>query len=228
MGLVQKVIELELILEGYVPLTPVGIVARHLNRTGKLVLDLGCGQGQPAYALKRHNHKLIGLDGFRPYLDICFKNQNHWGLVRADVRWLPFRPKSVDSVVGIRLLEHLKRDEAEQLIEAAETCADKQVIFSLPVASFERPAYHNNPFQAHQSAWMPQEFRERGYRVYGSGLRWLNALRLRIPEFTRFLLDAVWVLVSPISYYWPEVAGHMVCVKNLDWESSEGRPIDVL
>ena len=216
MKILDRLIETELKFEGYVPFTPVSIVARHLDKKTNLVLDLGCGTGEPAFTLKRRNRKLIGVDAFAPYLAICLKNRNHWSLVQSDVRQLPLRPEAADTVVCLRVLEHLSREEGKRLIDTAEACSKRQVIFSLPVGSFERPEYHDNPFQAHQSAWMPQEFRERGYRVRGSGLKWFNAVRLIIPHYMRFLLDALWVLTTPISYFWPEIAGHMVCIKNLD------------
>ena len=216
MKILDRLIELKQKFEGYVPFTPVNIVARQLDGRAKLVLDLGCGAGEPAYTLKHRNRKLIGVDAFAPYLAICYKNRNHWGLVQSDVRRLPFRPEAADTVVCLRILEHLSREEGEQLIDTAEACSKRQVIFGLPVGSLERPEYHDNPFQAHRSTWMPQEFRERGYRVRGSGLKWFNTVRLVIPYYMLFFLEAFWVLTTPISYFWPEIAGHMVCIKNLD------------
>ena len=107
-------------------------------------------------------------------------------------------------------------------INEMERIARRQVVISIPVRRCHQQAYGPNPYQAHHSTWLPQGFRRLGYTARGSGLRGMGGLIAQetspLPEWLRLVANAVWILASPFSYYFPRVGDNMVCVKNIDGE----------
>lgn len=69
-----------------------------------LVLDLGCGTGHARHCLQPH--RSIGVD-----LDHISLRGQPRETVRADMRRLPFSPRSIDSVVCIHAIEHVPDPE---------------------------------------------------------------------------------------------------------------------
>jgi glycosyltransferase involved in cell wall biosynthesis len=162
----------------------------------------------------------VGADIFRPYLLQCRAAGIHDDLVRCDVRLLPFGPGTFDTVLCSEVLEHLQQREAEGVIVQMERIARRQVIVTVPTGRCHQDEYDGNPYQAHHSAWMPGDFRRLGYTVRGTGLRGFGGLISQetspLPEWLRLLANAVWLLASPFSHYFPRMGGGMVCVKNVD------------
>ena len=160
-------------------------------------------------------------DIFRPYLLHCRTTGLHEDVVCCDVGLLPFGPETFDVVLCSEVLEHLRRHEAEAVIAEMEGIARCQVIITAPTGRCHQEAYDGNPHQAHRSTWLPQDFRRLGYTVRGSGLRGIGGLvalaqeTSPLPEWLRLVANAVWMLASPFSYYFPRIGGAMVCVKNI-------------
>ena len=159
-------------------------------------------------------------DIFRPYLLQCRTTGLHEDVVCCDVGHLPFPPESFDVVLCGEVVEHLERLDALALVKSM-AIARRQVVISTPVGRCPQQAYDGNPHQAHRSTWLPQDFRRLGYAVRGSGLRGMGGLvalaqeTSPLPEWLRLVANAVWMLASPFSYYFPRIGGAMVCVKNI-------------
>lgn len=207
-------------VRSYVPFTSLNTVLRKFNKKARSVLDVGCGKGQPARALKRKTPVLIvGVDAFLPYLLMCLKNRSHDALILGDVRRLPFTKKSFDVVLCLEVVEHVDKEDAYRLIEDMERIARCQVILSIPTGQYEQHEYDGNPLQEHRSVWSPAELRELGYKVYGHGhkvVRGKIEFQSRFPSFLKPLLYAVWVLSGPFVYFMPEWSSDLVCVKELE------------
>lgn len=201
------------------PFTALNTVWRRLDKDAASVLDVGCGRGEPMrFLASRLRLFSTGVDIFVPYLRECQMGRVHDQWVLADVRRLPFRPKSYDVVLCMEVLEHLTEEEGSGLIEALERMARRQVIFSTPVGEWEQHEFDGNAFQEHQHIWRPQAMRERGYRVWGHGLQRLGGLsgvQSPLPPPLRPLIDVFWVLAGVFTHSRPELAGNMVCVKEL-------------
>ncbi len=124
---------------------------------------MGCGKGGLIKSIvKRDDFKLlktylVGIDIYRPYLEVAKKIYHD--VVVGDVRFLPFRIKSVDVIIVTELIEHLSKSDAYNLIKDIEVIAKKQLQLITPVG--DNSKYHledNNPWQAHLSKWLPEEF----------------------------------------------------------------------
>ena len=79
----------------------VGLLTRVLPwRQGWLVLDVACGAGRHLAALERAGARPVGFD-LSPALLRRASQTTRRPLVRADMRCLPFRPRSVDLTVNL-------------------------------------------------------------------------------------------------------------------------------
>ena len=89
--------------------TRLGFVQEVLDRLpdGSLVVDLGCGPGDPATRLLSERHTVLGVDLSRRQLDIARRRAPRASLVQADLAELSLRPSSVDAVVSFYALGHL-------------------------------------------------------------------------------------------------------------------------
>lgn len=67
---------------------------------GTRVLDLGCGAGRHLAEMERIGFRAIGLDLSRAMLDAAREAARHAGLVRADMRLLPFGTASFHVVTS--------------------------------------------------------------------------------------------------------------------------------
>lgn len=207
-------------LRSLLPLPAWWIVSRELERGTGSMLDVGCGQGGPIeYIRGRRRLFAVGADIFLPYLRYHLTSGAYDGLVRCDVRKLPFGPGTFDVVFCGEVLEHLEEGEGLRLLASMESVARQQVIITTPVGHCHQHAYDGNEYQAHRSAWTPRALRRLGYRVRGSGLQRMGGLIARetspLPEWLRLLANAVWMAATPVSYYIPEIGGGMVCIKDI-------------
>jgi SAM-dependent methyltransferase len=208
----------------YIPFTTSNILYRSLDRSAKTVLDIGCGRGVPAHLVLRRRppYYLVGLDIFEPYVRECQKRGTHEALILGDARRLPFsRSKPFDIVFLLEVIEHLDKQEAKQVLEAAEEICRKQIIVTTPVGFVKQQAYDDNLYQEHKSAWSPAEFKRMGYKVRGVGIRevWGRGEEggcSFIPAAYRpLLVSLIQVLVGPLVYFLPQIAGGMVAVKRI-------------
>lgn len=78
------------------------LVARVAGVAGKRVLDLGCGPGRHAACLAERGARVVGLDLSLPLLGRArVRTRGRVQLVRADMRHLPFRPRTFDVIVNL-------------------------------------------------------------------------------------------------------------------------------
>ena len=202
----------------YIPFTALNTAWRSMNKGCQSILDVGCGTGEPMRFINRRNRYFsVGIDIFEPYLRECERQKNHSQYVLCDVRNLPFKEKSFDIVLCLEVLEHLGREEGETLLNKMESIAKKQVVLSTPVGNYKQESYDGNPHQEHKYTWSPKGMKARGYKVSGVGLRNLGGkagIQSPFPQPLRVLISIIWVLAGPLVYFFPGLAGDMVCSKN--------------
>lgn len=202
-----------------IPFTALNTAWRSMNKDSQSILDVGCGRGETMGFINRNTRYFsVGIDIFEPYLRECKRQRIHSQYVLGDVRNLPFRDKSFDIVLCLEVLEHLGRKEGETLLNEMEVIAKKQVVLSTPVGNYKQESFDGNPHQEHKYTWSPKEMKALGYRVIGIGLRNLGGkagIQSPLPRPLRLLVNIIWVLAGPLVYFFPGLAGDMVCTKEI-------------
>jgi len=202
----------------------VGLVCWVIDKKGKSILDLGCGQGNPMKLIKKRMkvEYAVGVDLFEPYLSQCRKEKIFNKVIKQDVRKVRFDDKSFDIVLLDEIIEHLSKKEAWILIKKAEDIAKRQVIVATPIGPCYHPAIDNNKLQLHRSYFLPEEFEKKGYRVIKYGWRILLdshsyglIYKTRQYPFLRRFLYGINFLATPLYYIFQDSCDYIfVAYKN--------------
>jgi len=123
----------------YVLFTELNTVWRCMDKDAKSILDIGCGEGKPMKFINRHRQfHVTGVDAFEPALDKCRSTGVYNELILGDIQRLHFREYSFDVVICLALIEHLEKEEAEELLGRMEAIARRQVIVTTPVGEYKQ------------------------------------------------------------------------------------------
>ncbi len=139
---------------------------------GGLLLDVGCGWGWFGFRLRIDREVrglLIGLDVFAPTLRRLKKLNIYDGLVRADIRFIPFKDAIVDVVFATEVIEHLPKEEGYVFLDELDRVSRGMIIVTTPRGFFPQGAYDGNIFETHRSGWFEKDFVEKGYDVMLAG-----------------------------------------------------------
>lgn len=209
-------------LRPFIPFTALNTLRRHIDKKSRSILDVGCGKAEPMSSINRKGRLIaVGADGFEPYLQICRESGLFHDLIQCDVRQLPLKDNSFDTVMCMEVLEHLDREEGEQLLASLERIARKQVILTTPAGKYDQHIYDGNPNQEHKYIWQPSEMRDLGYTVRGCGIARFGGeggAVSRLPGFLKPIIHLLWILAGPVVYYAPDLSGSLVCYKKTDTE----------
>jgi 2-polyprenyl-3-methyl-5-hydroxy-6-metoxy-1,4-benzoquinol methylase len=165
---------------------------------GETVLDVGCGLGKWAMLLRSNYYDaglpapptVDGIDAWEPMVQACRETglyRNVWQQEmpgQLDGQW--------DTVIAVEIIEHVPQDRVDAVFDALESVAKQRIIFSTPNWPAYRPGLKTSlgfsEHEAHLSYVSREEFRRRGYRVVGSGLRMNPTSRFgRLIRHTRFV-----------------------------------------
>jgi 2-polyprenyl-3-methyl-5-hydroxy-6-metoxy-1,4-benzoquinol methylase len=203
----------------YLPFTSLNTVWRQMDKKSASVLDVGCGEGIPAGFIRRRRPVfMVGLDIFLPSIRTARNHNSHDQYIQADVRYLPLAEKSFDIVMSMEVLEHLDKQEGLAFLQTLDRTARRQVIITTPAGKHEQHTLAENTYQEHKYIWKPAELRKLGYKVRGHGLRNLggmSGLQSPLPGVVRPLIDVLWLITGPVTYYLPDLAGSMVAIKQI-------------
>lgn len=160
------------------------LISRIGNGPFDRIVALGCGRYESDIAkqiLELPCRKLVSVDSFENHIEhvskLPTKATEHLALT-DNVMNVPFA--SGDTVLLIDIIEHLKREDGEELLDRVAV-ADKVVIFVPlePEGFHRRPLDPGNPADEHLSWWTEQDFISRGYhteRIFGcngeDGFHW--------------------------------------------------------
>lgn len=111
---------------------------QHLD-PNSLVVDLGCGPGEPATRLLAERHRVIGVDASARQLGLARQAAPTALLLQADMTRLSMRPGSLDAVASFYALGHVPANKHAALFaQIAEWLRPDGVLFtSAPVAAGE-------------------------------------------------------------------------------------------
>jgi SAM-dependent methyltransferase len=181
------------------------------------VLDIGCGACLTMRQLGAP--RLIGIDGYKPSVELATKIKSHDEIILGDVRELDrhFRPGQFDACVALDVIEHLVKEDGIKLMQAMERIAAKKVVFFTPSGFLPQKHAADDDLQEHLSGWEPSEMTGYGYRVTGL----LGPKRLRgeyhvIKKSPRVFWGGVSMLEHILwTRNHPEKAAAILCVKDL-------------
>lgn len=195
------------------------MIIKRLLGSGKTVLDVGCGDGQlMAFLNSQKELEVTGVDGHKPFLKLADKLGVYKELILKDVREIELSPQSFDIVVCSQVLEYLTLEEGLALIGKLEKIAKNRVILAAYIGDCAHSNAQDNPLQTSRGVWHPQDLIKRGYQVYGQGLRLVyqeNGYNPKKLKGWDYIPIAFSTLISPLVYYSPQIATHMIAVKDI-------------
>lgn len=197
-------------------------VKQNVSRNQKIILDVGCGKGEFTKSLFNLDKPsiafpyTIGLDIFIPGLLIAKKVYDD--VVRCDIKFLPMRAESCDIVLASQVIEHLTKNEGLNLMKDLERVSKGTIIITVPVGQNSKQCLEDdNPWQIHRSAWYPDEFKARGFKVYGyAGARFLFGERGEYKLKSRILSSifyALSLLTQCVTRWFVTASYQMLCIK---------------
>jgi ubiquinone/menaquinone biosynthesis C-methylase UbiE len=161
-----------------IPFGETNAIWRNLAGKGGSILDVGCGKGilmKRIVSAGRDFEFISGVDVFQPYIVSCKQERVYHEVLLCDCRNLPFKRQSFDLILCSHVIEHLEKEDGIRLLNDLETIAQRRIVIVTPTASYPEITIKDlvdcNPFQKHRSEWLPFEFKARGYRLMGQGLR---------------------------------------------------------
>jgi hypothetical protein len=182
------------------------------------VLHLSCGY-RPLVGRFKFRFSL-GLDSVEPYLRESKRRAFHSEYVMADIRSIPFKPKSFDAVVALETLERLTKEESTALLHRMEDLARKRVIVTTPNRYLEHQSDHGNPAQEYKPGWETVELVKLGFRVRGNGGRKKSGGGKSILKYQPAILRLLTAILAELTvYHCPKLAGLLMAVKHVDSNS---------
>lgn len=182
--------------------------------SGKTIVDLGCGKGIYAYLIRATKNstgvRLIGVDKNKENIRFVNKFKVYNDTAVSFLPQMNLVPKKVDYVLCSEVLEHLSKDKGVKLLDNIDKMCKKMAIVTTPNILFQ-PA-GNEDFDKHVSLWSVKEFKNRGFNVYGIGIKIPPASgRYRLWEQ---LFYGIEYIATPFSWIFPQISGSLIAVKN--------------
>jgi len=175
-----------------------------------------------AFLNKHGKFEAVGIDIFKLYLKEAKNKGRFRDLILGDVRYLPFKDKSFDTVICMEVLEHLEKADGYKLLDELERVARRQVLLTTPVGKHELHPFDENPYQEHKYIWKVEELRKLGYKVRGRGLINIGGPSgcqiKKLPEplksiVVNIIVKPLWIVTSLFTYFFPILGGNIICEK---------------
>lgn len=179
--------------------------------SNKTILDCGCGKGINGYLIRvtrdLSGSEIIGLDANEDYISFCKSHNVYDRYMRHYLPTLPFKDRSIDFIICTEVIEHLDKKDGWKLLKEIDRVCRGKALVTTPNVSFqtEKNQYEDD----HHSLWTVDDFRRHGYLVRGIGAK------VVVLQGNRFyhLKQALNYMVTPFSFFIPEVGGFLICVK---------------
>lgn len=180
--------------------------------SGKVFLDVGCGKGIYGYLIRAtknsQNATLIGAEGENNLIDFLQKSNVYDKVIKTVLPDLSI--KWADIVLCSEVIEHLPKNSGNKLLDEIDKICKGISIVTTPNIMFQ-PA-GDGKFDRHVSLWTIGDFKRRGYKVYGLGVR----LMPPSDKTNRFLQQIYYGLeyfITPFSWLFPHIGGYILAVK---------------
>lgn len=195
---------------------------RYFSKNPSTVLDLGCGDGSLMNAFCKKSWKITGIDIYEKSLIKARKTGVYKKLIKGDLvsacRRLVEEQEKYDLVFCSQVIEHLSKKEGLEILNLADKLAGERIYFGTPRGYMNQPEefLEGNPYQKHKSGWTVDDFKKRGYKVYGVGLKpiWSEKGMARGKRgLSLFLLTTLSFLLSPMTIFVPSLGAGIMAIK---------------
>lgn len=176
------------------------------------IADLGCGKGVNGFLIRISRYlqgaKIIGVEINEDYISFCNKYNIYDEIIKKSLPNLSFKTKSVELILCTEVIEHLNRKDGLKLLDEIDRVCKGRAIITTPNIFFK--TMPGDPDDKHLSLWTIADFKSRGYKVYGIGLK------MPLLWGDRFLKikQALYYFFTPISYLFPAISGSLIAVKD--------------
>lgn len=174
---------------------------------GDSLVDVGCGRGSWAFAIRTKTTKTIyaiGIDLSIDNLRFCKFHRLYNDLILADASHLPFTSTSFDIAIASEVIEHMTKTNGLEFLKILERLAGV-VIITTPNGHLET---HEVGLESHQSGWGPSDLRKLGYIVHGIGFKQYRSRLLPWP-----FGPALFYLMTPVSFALPRLGAWLIAKK---------------
>lgn len=184
------------------------------------VLDVGCGKDSPIKSFSK-NFYCVGVDAHAPAIKQSKQSNIHNEYYNMDIIRISdkFQPESFDCVLASDVIEHLRKEDGQKLLDMMENIARKKVIIYTPRGFLPQEVCEGNPYQLHLSGWDVEEMRSRYYNIIGyNGLgniwkiKWLWQKLENAPIHIRVIRKILIDLTQFYTRTHPEYAHQILCV----------------
>mgnify|MGYP003676976206 CR=1 FL=1 len=135
------------------------------------VLDVGCGFGKWGYLCREYldafngrwrpedwTTRIDGIEFFEPYI-LDHQRALYSNITIGDIRDLCKTCDEYDVIIAGDVIEHMHKDEAEEVVETLYAKARKLLIVNIPLGKgWDHPAQYGNPAELHRSEWYKEDF----------------------------------------------------------------------
>lgn len=180
---------------------------------GKIV-DLGCGKGINGFLIRLsrylQNAQMIAMEINEDYIEFCKKYNLYDQIIKKSLPILPFKEKDINLILCTEVIEHLTKKDGLKLLDEIDRVCKGRAILTTPNMFFK--TMPGDPEDKHLSLWTIDNFRSRGYKVYGLGLK----LPLLWGDKFLKIKQALYYFFTPISYIFPIISGSLIAVKDFN------------
>ena len=179
------------------------------------VLDIGCGRTSPvAFCRARYT---VGVDIFGPYIDKSKSENRHDDYVLSDITAVEFKPRSFDAVLCTEVLEHLPKEDGDELVGKMKRWATKRVVVTTTNGFCGNETVDDNDHQLHLSGWSVDDLESLGFKVKGIrgwiGLRPALGSRNAVVDF---MAERASDLTQIITYHLPKTSHRLLAIHNIN------------
>lgn len=179
-------------------------VLDHIPASAKSLVDIGCGKGELGYLARAdtrfHFERVVGIEAFSQFADFVKKHNVYDDFLNVVLgQKLPFRDGEFDVSVLSQVIDHLTGKDGVAILEELERITKMRVLIVADNVEHDAQTEFINPYQEHQSDWTVNDFKIRGYQVYGIGAfkhplpshaleRIMQMMVRRLPTLSRHIL----------------------------------------
>ncbi len=203
---------------------------RRLMGAPNTVLDVGCGDGELMATIAWPHWEITGIEIYPPSVEKARDTGIYKRVIQGDLvqtcRQLIEQGITYDVVFCSQVIEHITRQQGEELLGLVDRLARDRIYVGTPRGFMNQPEVfiQGSPYQVHKSGWSPEDFRVRGYRVYGIGFypAWSEqGLARGSNTWVTASANLMSYIVSPITFMFPKLAAGIMAIKH---QPTEGRP----